>query len=408
MININFYASLHTRRSLKFHRILETIIKMKLYNPFTNFSLLLILILFSASCQGQERPNVHGANQPTEQAHTPPLLQNVKPDTDAQIAKYVVEIFEDKKGSLWFGTMSKGVARYDARLPDGQGQKLTYYTTADGLSGNTVASITEDKEGNMWFGTHSGISKYNGKKFTNFSTKEGLCHERVSKIFIDKSDNIWIGTWGGVCRFNGITFTDFPLPNPDVKVPVYQETEDWVTEIMEDKQGNIWFGRSGYSACRYDGDSFTHFTKKDGLTSDCVQTLIEDNKGNIWFGSRVAEKDHPDTSLRTGDGGLSRYDGMAIVQYPDIEGLSKNDIYTIYEDKSGNIWVGASGVGVYRYDGDTFALYKESDKSDFISNYGVQSILEDKNGTLWFGLSGGLFRFDGTSLVNVTQNGPWK
>jgi hypothetical protein len=33
-----------------------------------------------------------------------------------QIAKYVVEIFEDSKGHLWFGTMAKGVARYDGKI----------------------------------------------------------------------------------------------------------------------------------------------------------------------------------------------------------------------------------------------------------------------------------------------------
>ncbi len=37
----------------------------------------------------------------------------------------------------------------------------------------------------------------------------------------------------------------------------------------------------------------------------------------------------------------------------------------------------------------------------------VQEIFEDKDGVLWLGCSGGLFRFDGKSFVNVTQNGPW-
>lgn len=32
----------------------------------------------------------------------------------------------------------------------------------------------------------------------------------------------------------------------------------------------------------------------------------------------------------------------------------------------------------------------------------------NKDGALWFGFSGGLFRFDGTSFVNVTRSGPWR
>ena len=247
-----------------------------------------------------------------------------------------------------------------------------------------------------------------GKSFTNFTKKEGLCHNRVSNILIDRDGNIWVGTWGGVCRYNGTSFSNFPVPNPDVEIPGYQQTENWVTKIMEDKKGNIWFSRSGYGVCKYDGQFFTQYTKKDGLSSNCVQVMQEDKQGNIWFGCRVAEKDNPDANERTGDGGLSRYDGKTFIQYPGLEGLSENDIYAIYEDKTGNIWIGASGVGVYRYDGDTFNIYKGTDRMDLTYSFSVQSILEDRKGTIWFGFSGGLFRLNGASIMNVTQDGPWK
>lgn len=325
------------------------------------------------------------------------------PKTDAQIGDYVVEIFEDKKGNLWFGTLGNGTARYD-------GNSLTYFSTKDGLVADAVTSIVEDKAGNMWFGTQSGLSKYDGKTFTNFTRKEGgLCDDRVSNILIDKAGNFWVGTWGGVCRYNGTDFSNFPLPIPDVEVPVYQATTNWVSAIMEDRQGNIWFGRSGYGACKYESASggFTQFTKKDGLPSNCVQAIHEDKQGNIWFGCRVAENDHPDADKRTGDGGLSRYDGKSFIQYPSFECLTKNDVYSIYEDKTGNIWIGATGFGAYRYDGKTFMVFKETDRNDLTVNFGVQSILEASNGTLWFGFSGGLFRFNGTSFLNVTKDGPW-
>lgn len=367
-----------------------------------SIALAILLLLFISSCAGQDNPNLSSEYEENSQQVTQAITQDLNSGVAQQIAKYIVEIFEDKKGNLWFGTMAKGVARYD-------GKGLTYFSTKDGLCGNTVSSIAEDKEGNLWFGTHSGLSKYDGRSFTNFTKNEGLCDDRISNILIDRVGDIWIGTWEGVCRYNGTTFSIFDVPNPDVEIPSYQETMNWVTEIMEDSQGNIWFCRSGYSACKYDGDSFTHFTKRDGLASNCVQTIQEDRQGNIWFGSRVAEKDHPDPVNRTGDGGLSRYDGKTFVQYPQLRGLSENDIYAIYEDKIGNIWIGANGVGVYRYDGDNFTLFNETDKADVINGFGgIQSILEDRNGTVWLGASGGLFRLNGSSIINVTQNGPWK
>jgi len=320
---------------------------------------------------------------------------------DPQIAEYVVEIFEDSKGNLWFGTIEKGAAKYD-------GKKLTYFTTVDGLIGNTVTSFAEEKEGDLWFGTHSGLSKYDGKKFTNFTDKDGLVNNRVSELLVDKIGNIWVGTWGGVSKFNGTTFLDFPIPDPDIKLLPYQSTMNWVTEIKEDKQGNIWFSRDGYGACKYDGNTFTHYTRKDGLASNGVQVIHEDNQGNLWFGSRVAEKDNPNEGSRTGDGGLSKFDGKTFIQFTEIKGLSKNDIYAINEDSNGNIWIGANSLGAYRYDGKDFTLISKTDREDLMPyGYGIQSILEDKKGNLWFGLSGGLFRLKGDSIINVSQNGPW-
>lgn len=162
---------------------------MKKVCLFSHICPLLFILNFITSCNGQSNSTV---SQP-ESAATP--------KTDSQIGEYVVEIFEDTKGNLWFGTVTEGVARYD-------GKSLTYFSTKDGLSGNTVASIAEDKAGNLWFGTHSGLSKYDGKTFTNFTVKEGLCDDRVSNILKDKVGNIWVGTWGG---FVGTTASSSPI-----------------------------------------------------------------------------------------------------------------------------------------------------------------------------------------------------
>ncbi|MBK7940119.1 MAG: hypothetical protein IPJ82_24920 [Lewinellaceae bacterium] len=346
----------------------------------------LFMLFFITACSGQPDSNALKIND---------FVPEVLPKTGAQISEYVVEIFEDKKGNLWFGTVSDGAVCYD-------GKTLTYLSTKDGLCDNTVASITQDNEGNMWFGTHNGASKYDGKTFTNFGIREGL-HGPGCHILADKKGNIWAGTNHGAFRFNGFSFSEFKIPEPVIENPSYKWVAGKIWTLMEDKKGNIWFARDGFGACKYDGTSFTHFTSKDGLCSNIVSRIMEDKQGNIWFGTLTS-----DFPKNTKEGGLSRYDGKTFSNYPEIKGLSENDIYTIYEDKTGNIWIGATHLGVYRYDGSTFTLFKETDRKDLTVHFGVQAILEDKNGTLWFGFSGGLFRFNGTSFFNITQDGPWK
>jgi ligand-binding sensor domain-containing protein len=315
----------------------------------------------------------------------------------AQIAEYVVEAFEDSRGVLWFGTMNKGVARYDRKA-------LTYLTAEDGLCGDTIVSIVEDKDGALWFAGHTGVCKYDGKTFTRFFDREG----RVRK---DRSGNIWVSTNDGVHRFDGTAFTAFDVPVPKERPAAYSIRPGRVSFELEDSQGNLWFTTDGYGAFRCaplakqgaSGRSFTRFTKEDGLCSNTVWSILEDRQGLIWFTCIQAYQPE-----MTGDGGLCRYDGKTFTHFPEVAGLSKNDLYTIYEERSGKIWIGATGVGAYRYDEKEFTLFAETDRPDLTTNFGLQAILEDRNATLWCGFSGGLFRFDGSSFVNVTQDGPWE
>lgn len=313
-------------------------------------------------------------------------------ENNIQIGEYVVKTFEDSKGNLWFGTLERGVAKFD-------GTSLRYFTTKDGLPSDRVVDILEDDMGNLWFGTGSGLSKFDGKSFTNFSEEDGLCSNMISILFTDSRDNFWIGTWGGVCRFDGSIFEELMLPYPVVDPLPNKDTKDWTTAIFEDAKGNIWFGRDGFGACRYDGRDFVHFTRNDGLLSNNVQAISEDSQGNIWIGTRVAERDNADINKRTGQGGLHKYDGEEFSYFPDIPGLSENDVYTIYKDAKGNLWISTTSFGVYSYDGSEFKNYAVSNST--------MCMTDDRNGNLWLGCAGGLWRINSGGITNVTMEGPW-
>lgn len=347
----------------------------------TFFRLIAILVI-SASCSAQ---------------HTQDVPEKSAPVTvdDAQIGKFVVSSFEDSTGNLWFGTVEYGAARYD-------GKALRYFSPDQGLIDKTVVSMTSDLQGRMWFGTHAGASSYDGKNFTNYGPDEGLpgmgCY-----ILVDRKGTIWAGTNAGVFRFEGKKFREFALPLPDAGPLLYKWEVGKIWDILEDSKGNMWFARDGYGACCYDGKNFTHFTVKDGLCSNTVSNIVEDREGNIWFS--CLSYDFPEFVQ---NGGLCRYDGHEIIRFPDQPGLLHNDVYTLFSDKSGHIWIGAVGHGVYFYDGRKFTLYNQADRPDLIRKLAVQTILEDHKGQLWFGFSGGLFRFKEGTFVNVKASGPWQ
>lgn len=317
--------------------------------------------------------------------------------TEEQIGQYLISIFEDSKGNMWFGTLEKGVAKYD-------GNSLKYYNTEDGLIGNGVSSMTEDIDGNIWFGTHSGLSKYDGNSFTNYTTDDGLCHLRISNLLIDTKGRFWIATWGGICLFNGEEFVDFPLQNPSINSMINENTKHWITDIMEDSKGNIWISRDAYGVCKYDGESFQHFTKGLGLPSNNVQCIEEANDGSIWFGTRVAEKDLKDEYRQFGEGGLVSLQDEKMIHYSSQPGLSQSDVYDIYQDSSGELWISTTSHGVYQFDGKRFKNHPVKLGAD---SKAIMEIFEDSHGSIWLGCAGALFRIDKHEAIPITQKGPW-
>ncbi|MEM5566919.1 two-component regulator propeller domain-containing protein [Psychroserpens sp. AS72] len=350
---------------------------------FSRICLLVFIITFITSCIGQSQSNKENNT----------VLNELPKTVESQIGDYVVEIFQDSKENLWFGTLEKGVAKFD-------GTNLKYLTTKDGLPSNRITCVIEDNSGNLWFGTGAGISKYDGNTFTNYSEKDGLCSDMVSNLFIDSKGTFWIGTWGGVCKFDGKQFEKFPIPYPKIETIINPDTKNWITTISEDKKGHIWFGRDGYGASKFNGNSFVHLTTNEGLNSNNVQSIVEDKKGNIWIGTRVAEKDNNDIDKRVGKGGLNKYDGQKFVHFPKIKGLNENDVYSIYLDNSNDLWMSTISNGVYKYTNNEFVNYKVPTS--------IMAFLKDKKGTIWLGCAGGLYKIDKNGeTIHVTTNGPW-
>ena len=115
-----------------------------------------------------------------------------------------------------------------------------------------------------------------------------------------------------------------------------------------------------------------------------------DSKGNIWIG--------------TFWGGVSKYDGETFTNYTKDGIIGGVEISGFFEDKNGDIWFGAENNGVYQYDGKNFSHYYKKDGLDAI----VLSIYRDQENRFWFGGWGGLFRYNGESFAPVTKEGPWE
>jgi len=75
-----------------------------------------------------------------------------------------------------------------------------------------------------------------------------------------------------------------------------------------------------------------------------------------------------------------------------------DNVWCALQAKSGNIWFGTTGEGVYCFDGKAFTQFTVKDR---LSSNCVYSILEDKEGKIWVGTSNGICLYDGKHISAV-------
>ncbi len=217
--------------------------------------------------------------------------------------------------------------------------------------------------------------------FKFFDIAQGLSSSYISCMMQDANGNIWFGTkGGGVCKYDGTDFMNYTekqgLPN------------NFVVCMAEDKDKNLWFGTDGGGVCKYDGKNFTILTEKEGLINNAVWAMLCDKNNNMWFGSA--------------GGGVCKFDGANFTAYNKDDGFASNYVISLAEDRKGNIWMGTYGDGLYKFDGKEFTGYTEDDG---LSSGIITSIIEDKGGNIWMGTDGGgACRFNGNAFTHYTEN----
>ena len=116
-------------------------------------------------------------------------------------------IYEDATGELWIGT-NGGFHRYD-RASD---SFVRYVATDDisaGPGAETIFSIHRDPSGWLWLGTWDGLIRFNPDtaEARRYTTADGLSSNTVWGILPDDEGNLWISTSQGLNRFSPLTET---------------------------------------------------------------------------------------------------------------------------------------------------------------------------------------------------------
>lgn len=233
----------------------------------------------------------------------------------------------------------------------------------------------------------------------HYTENEGLAQRYVTQIVQDRQGFIWISTWNGLDRFDGYEFANF------------KSTSDEGNDIPSDRIMNMCLSADGNIYCLIEDRAFlfdTHSYKFRHLSAKAEKQIIPYLK--ITDTQPVALSGASATDIRycmTDHGGnrwyRSNYGVFKTVPYKRQYSLLLQErtaqIRCLYRDKNGRQWIaGKEDKSLRLYDKHGNSLGYITSKGNFSPTYkpfpsAVYCIFEDNSGNIWMGTKpNGLFR----------------
>ena len=359
--------------------------------------------------------------------------------TNSLSSNDVTSLLKDRKGGLWFCTLSRGInylpynykdfelfpSSYDVNFKDGQ-----------------IKTFAEDNTGNIWFATNKGICVFDPKNqhFIPSPIKDiKLSGDNITWLLID-NDTLWIGYFGkGLDRINLSTHKiERYTANKSI---LNSLNDDSIMSLCKDEEGNMIIGTTK-GACLLNADNHEFKPLIPRMKNELISDIIEDKDFNIWLASygngihimnpRTHSWNHITDSLNnfrrlnsnyvtglfkdskqkiwveTEDDGLCRIDSEngETTAYTTENGLPSNIIQKVLEDGSGKIWISTNnGLSCFNPKLESFTNYSFSGgpiSNQFLHNSG----LKGRDGYIYFGTAEGFIRFNPENIKLASKSAP--
>ncbi|MDQ2835354.1 MAG: histidine kinase [Acidobacteriota bacterium] len=357
----------------------------------------------------------------------------------------IAAIGAGQDGELWVGG-AKGLECFRGGRSCSAGERGVQAGKGVLLAGRSVTAllpVTRAGDGGMWVGTTKGLLRMQGGVVTEVGAPRNTGGSaagplEIRSLFEDRSGVVWVMSKGGIATVSRAR---------TLLVEGRQDIRD-VLCVLEDREGNMWFGTESDGASVLRDQPFSSITMKDGLADDFVRAVFEDHAGVVWVGMDKGGVDRivdgkvaalgevggvrtnvvlalaetaegmwlgtPEGLIRikTGTGGGVRGGRRGSVATREAQlftaedGLPDNFVRSLYADRDGTLWVGTRN-GLSHRSGGVFRTYTTSDGlgSDVIGSVlrGAPGV-SGGSGELWVGTLGGLSRLAGEHFVNYTVN----
>ena len=195
-------------------------------------------------------------------------------------------IAQTPEGDLWLGGPRAGAPLLHFR----QG-RWTEEDPSTPYGGDTSSGLLTTADGALWAGFSNNIFRLPPKaaRFERIIADRGA----EMRIFLDREGRVWV-----------LAHRELrPLTGPGGRLPIGAPTAVYRADASSrrgqalfDRDGNLWIARRKEgiewlrkpSATSNDGTRTPiQFRAADGLTSDAIYSILEDREGNIWVGTTL-------------------------------------------------------------------------------------------------------------------------
>lgn len=289
----------------------------------------------------------------------------------------------DPDGSIWIGS---------TKLIHFQPQTEVFVAYDAHNAEQPIEAIEQDSKGILWLGGQGfDLVGFNPKKkkVTHkipISSSDYQQAHTITAIARTRSNKqLWIASGSGVLLFDTetLSFDTYPIPK-SIRLG-YQLTRD----IIVDSNNFVWVASpEGLVRINPKTRKYKRYTYNPndptGLSTNDIWSVFEDTKGQIWIG--------------TDKKGVHKYqektDDFLHIQSSAINSslFPISNIIDIYEDAFGTMWfsTGFYGVRLITEHLETFTTIKhEPENTNSLSFDNTRALIQDKQGNIWIATDGG-------------------
>ncbi|MCT4645097.1 MAG: hypothetical protein N4A74_08940, partial [Carboxylicivirga sp.] len=284
-------------------------------------------------------------------------------------------------GKIWVGT-TVGLCVLDPLSGQSEAFPDTFQIKTN-LHKTHIKFLYEDRIGYLWISASSGNYRYSIHHNTMERVFEG---KNIKCVYEGREGVFWVCHDGILSRYDR---------NSDKIVKSYKSNID---HLYTDRFGVLWgVGQNGLYRYLPNLMEFEHLFEVKTKFNTGFNCITEDKNGRLVLGQY--------------GGGISIYDprldeiSHIIAKPGEVGSLSSDDVYDVYSDQAGVVWVGTQeGLDLYDWSRQRFEKWKhDPDSPKGLANSFVQYIYRDQQQNLWLGTRDGLDRFTGKDKEGMPQ-----